>query len=290
MKINEIKTRIDEFKAIKSKGSITPQLLGTLLEDMLTAIEANVSDSIEAVNDNIEAVQGSMEEVNAKIDGTDISGTLTQGTLFAAPRVGEQIYTAGASGRLQLAAQLLHLKKGQRFYATKYKLPGTLIMVDSLEEGAVIKDVYNTNSPYNIDYTASEDVSFVVLMSNYGNTIDTLDYSITGPGLEERVSELETKVSALPDNFDVFTILDVNVGTSKTQFENNENFTKVWNAMLSNEEVPVAVRVNYASGLKVMYYATCVKQGYISLHAKAGSCELKVIDDASFTITGTSLW
>ncbi len=283
MEINEIKTRIDEFKAIKAKGSITPESLGTLLEDMLTAIEANVSDSIEAI-------QGSVEEVNAKIDGTDISGTVTLGTLFAVPRVGEQIYAAGASGRLQLAAQLLHLKKGQRFYATKYKLPGTLIMVDSLEEGAVIKEVYNTNSPYNIDYTASEDVSFVVLMSNYGNTMDTVDYTITGPGLEERVSELETKVSALPDNFDVFTILDVNVGTSKTQFENNENFTKVWNAMQSNEEVPVAVRVNYSSGLKVMYYATCVKQSYISLHAKAGSCELKVIEDASFTITGTSLW
>ena len=86
------------------------------------------------------------------------------------------------------------------------------------------------------------------------------------------------------------TVLDVNLADSKTKFIRNENFTAVWNAMQSNEGVHVAVRVNYSSGLKVMYYATCVKQSYISLHAKAGSCELHLNADASFTISGTSLW
>ena len=109
--------------------------------------------------------------------------------------------------------------------------------------------------------------------------------SITPESLGQLLDEM---LDALADNLHVK--LDVNVFEGKTKFVKNSNWEKVWNAMQQNIDVAVTVRVNYASGLKVLYYATCVKQNYISLHAKAGSCELHLASDGSFTISGTSLW
>ena len=39
MDIQEIKTHINNFKAIKAKGSITPESLGSLLEEMFSITE-----------------------------------------------------------------------------------------------------------------------------------------------------------------------------------------------------------------------------------------------------------
>ena len=116
------------------------------------------------------------------------------------------------------------------------------------------------------------------------------DLSQNVPALAERIEALESKMDGLPENVDAFTFLDINVGESKTRFIDNDNLTKVWNAMQENKEIPVAIYVNYASGLKVLFIATCIKQNYISLHAKAGSCELRLNQDGTFSINGTSLW
>ena len=86
------------------------------------------------------------------------------------------------------------------------------------------------------------------------------------------------------------TVLTVNVSESKTKFVNDEQFMHVWSAMQQNQQVSFCICINYASGSKNFYYPTCVKSNYISLHAKAGSCELHLIQDATFTISGTNLW
>lgn len=86
------------------------------------------------------------------------------------------------------------------------------------------------------------------------------------------------------------TILTVNVGVSKTQFVNDEQFQHVWNCMQEGIQVSFCIAICYASGSKNFYFPTCVKSSYISLHAKAGSCELHLNSDGSFTISGTSLW
>ena len=119
----------------------------------------------------------------------------------------------------------------------------------------------------------------------------------------ENFKKLQTKGSITPDSLGTllsnildaasalqFTILDVNVYDNKHAFVNNENWEKVWAANADIDPIPVAIRVNYSSGNKVLFCATCVKQNYISLHAKAGSCELHIAADGSFTVSGTSLW
>ena len=85
-------------------------------------------------------------------------------------------------------------------------------------------------------------------------------------------------------------ILNVNVAESKTRFTDMELFQKVWNCMQNNEQVSFCIAISYASGSKNFYYPTCVKTSYISIHAKAGSCELHVQEDGSFTTSGTALW
>ena len=54
------------------------------------------------------------------------------------------------------------------------------------------------------------------------------------PAMVERIESLESRMNALPDNFDAFIFLDINVADSKTRFVNNENWERVWNAMQAN--------------------------------------------------------
>jgi hypothetical protein len=86
------------------------------------------------------------------------------------------------------------------------------------------------------------------------------------------------------------TTLEVKVATSKLEFQNKDKWGSVWNAMQNNRQMPFCIAVVYASGAKNFYYPTCVKNNYISLNAKSGSCELHVTESGTFTITGTSLW
>ena len=85
-------------------------------------------------------------------------------------------------------------------------------------------------------------------------------------------------------------MLQVNVFDSKTKFVQDENLTLVLENLEQLQNLRIAVQVNYASGSKVLFHATCVKPNFISLHAKAGSCELHLAPNGSFTISGTNLW
>ena len=85
-------------------------------------------------------------------------------------------------------------------------------------------------------------------------------------------------------------ILEIDLGTNPNAFANVADFQKVHTAMLNGEPINFCIRANYASGTKFVFYPTCVKANYISLNAKAGSCELHVSDDGTFTLSGTKLW
>lgn len=277
MDIQEIRQQLADFKTIRTKGSITPESLGTILENMLDILSQQV------------------ETVEEAIQGTDKSGVLTLGDFFCSRDINEPIRTSGYRNYFQVSKEIIHLKAGQRFYATAYKLPGVLFFVDDVVEGGHVLDIYNTNSPYNIDYTAPSDCSFVVGMTSLtgDTTFQTLNYSITGTGIEERLVSLQNTIrdaKVLSDPLATTTILQVNVYDSKTQFIVNDEWRSVWANIDNLQNMRIAVQVNYASGLKVLFHATCVKPNYISLHAKAGSCELHLNNDGSFTISGTSLW
>ena len=100
--------------------------------------------------------------------------------------------------------------------------------------------------------------------------------------IREQMQEIEQQVT--------MTTLEVVVATSKLEFQNKDKWATVWNAMQNNKQMPFCIAVVYASGAKNFYYPTCVKNNYISLNAKSGSCELHVTESGTFTITGTSLW
>ena len=103
-------------------------------------------------------------------------------------------------------------------------------------------------------------------------------------------SLLENMLEVLSQPFVATVILQVNVFDSKTKFVQDENLTLVLDNLEQLQNLRIAVQVNYASGSKVLFHATCVKPNFISLHAKAGSCELHLASDGSFTISGTNLW
>ena len=100
---------------------------------------------------------------------------------------------------------------------------------------------------------------------------------------------LENIISAIRNETQTI-VLEINVGESKTEFANKDEWEKVWGAMQNNIVVMFIIAVSYTSGTKHYFYPTCVKSNYISLNAKAGSCELHVTESGTFTITGTSLW
>ena len=100
--------------------------------------------------------------------------------------------------------------------------------------------------------------------------------------IREQMQEIEQQVT--------MTTLEVVVATSKLEFQNKDKWASVWNTMQNNKQMPFCIAVIYASGAKNFYYPTCVKNNYISLNAKSGSCELHVTESGTFTITGTSLW
>lgn len=189
-----------------------------------------------------------------------------------------------------MSKEFIDLSAGQHLHVYGPQLPKILVFVRRYEEGAYSLGVWTCDSMEAIDYTATEDVTVALAMSNEITTVESVDYTISQEPILNRIMALEQAVAAIPEPEKTFTVLDINVFESKTKFIPDMDFNKVWNAMQQNMVIPVAIQVNYSSGMKVMYYATCVKQGYISIHAKAGSCELHLSSDGSFTISGTSLW
>ena len=268
MDLQEIKQQIADFKAIKAKGSITPDSLGSLLENMFSITE----------------------ELGSIVFGNETTGTATLGNLFCSRYEAAPIQSEGGPGYCQTSKEIIYLKAGQHLHVFGPQLPKVLVFVKRYEEGAETLGAWTSDSVEAIDYTATEDVAVVIAMSNGISTVQSIDYTISQEHLLNRIIALEQTVAAIPEPEDTFTILKVNVFESKTKFIPDFYFNKVWEAMQQNTGIPVAIQVNYASGMKVMYYATCVKPNYISLHAKAGSCELHLASDGSFTISGTNLW
>jgi hypothetical protein len=101
---------------------------------------------------------------------------------------------------------------------------------------------------------------------------------------------LENIVEFVTNPFAATQVLQVNVFDSKTKFVQDDTLDLVLANLGALQNLRIAIQVNYASGTSVLFHATCVKPNYISLHAKAGSCELHLASDGSFTINGTSLW
>ena len=268
MDIQEIKTHINNFKAIKAKGSITPESLGSLLEEMFS------------IN----------EQLGAIVFGDEKTGSATLGNLYCSGFEAAPIQSESGAGYYQMSNEIIYLKAGQHLHVHCPQLPKVLVFVSRYEEGAQSLGAWTSDSPVDIDYTATEDVAVVIAMSNGISSVQSIDYTISQEPLLNRIIAMEQAVAAIPEPEETFTILNVNVFESKTRFIPDIHFNKVWVAMQQNMGIPVAIQVNYTSGMKVMYYATCVKQSYISIHAKAGSCELHVASDGSFTISGTSLW
>ena len=114
--------------------------------------------------------------------------------------------------------------------------------------------------------------------------------------MEQTQNNVQTMIASIRDEMQgiydqvSMTTLVVTVATSKTEFTNKDEWAKVWNAMQNNTQLPFCIAVVFASGSKNFYYPTCVKNNYIILDAKAGSCELHVNEDGTFSITGTNLW
>ena len=82
----------------------------------------------------------------------------------------------------------------------------------------------------------------------------------------------------------------VDFAVSAKAFSNKEVFDRVFEKMQNGVHTPFRICIIYVSGLRIFFYPTCVKASYVSLHSKAGSCELHFLSDGTFTISGTTLW
>lgn len=208
--MDEIIQKIEEFKQIRLRNSITPESLGNLLADIVGEVNSELTTTIESITrqgdntiENIQQqLQTALQSVTEQIDSA-----------FSTMEQQEQEHTSAINEEL-------------------------------------------TNTRLNIQQMV--------------NTI------------REQMQEIEQQVT--------MTNLEVVVATSKLEFQNKDKWATVWNAMQNNKQMPFCIAVVYASGAKNFYYPTCVKNNYISLNAKSGSCELHVTESGTFTITGTSLW
>lgn len=208
--MDEIIQKIEEFKQIRLRNSITPESLGNLLADIVGAVNSELTTTIENITR-----QGDTTIEN----------------------IHQQLQTALQSVTEQIDSALNTMQQQEQ------------------EHTAAINEEL-TNTRLNIQQMV--------------NTV------------REQMQEIEQQVA--------MTTLEVVVATSKLEFQNKDKWATVWNAMQNNRQMPFCIAVVYASGAKNFYYPTCVKNNYISLNAKSGSCELHVTESGTFTITGTSLW
>ena len=208
--MDEIIQKIEEFKQIRLRNSITPESLGNLLADIVGAVNSELTTTIESItrqgDNTIENIQ-------------------------------QQLQTALQSVTEQIDSALSTMEQQEQEHTTA--------MNEEL-----------TNTRLNIQQMV--------------NTV------------REQMQEIEQQVA--------MTALEVVVATSKLEFQNKDKWASVWSAMQNNRQMQFCIAVVYASGARNFYYPTCVKNNYISLNAKSGSCELHVTESGTFTITGTSLW
>ena len=208
--MDEIIQKIEEFKQIRLRNSITPESLGNLLADIVGAVNSELTTTIESItrqgDNTIENIQ-------------------------------QQLQTALQSVTEQIDSALSTMEKQEQEHTS-----------------AINEELTNTRL-------------------NIQQMVNTI---------REQMQEIEQQVT--------MTTLEVVVATSKLEFQNKDKWATVWNAMQNNKQMPFCIAVVYASGAKNFYYPTCVKNNYISLNAKSGSCELHVTESGTFTITGTSLW
>ena len=208
--MDEIIQKIEEFKQIRLRNSITPESLGNLLADIVGAVNSELTTTIENItrqgDNTIENIQ-------------------------------QQLQTALQSVTEQIDSALSTMEQQEQEHTS-----------------AINEELTNTRL-------------------NIQQMVNTI---------REQMQEIEQQVT--------MTTLEVVVATSKLEFQNKDKWATVWNAMQNNKQMPFCIAVVYASGAKNFYYPTCVKNSYISLNAKSGSCELHVTESGTFTITGTSLW
>ena len=208
--MDEIIQKIEEFKQIRLRNSITPESLGNLLADIVGAVNSELTTTIE----------------NITRQGDTTIENIQQQLQTALQSVTEQIDSA-----------------------------------------------LNTMQQQEQEHTAAINEELTNTRLNIQQMVNTV---------REQMQEIEQQVA--------MTALEVVVATSKLEFQNKDKWAVVWNAMQNNKQMPFCIAVIYASGAKNFYYPTCVKNNYISLNAKSGSCELHVTESGTFTITGTSLW
>ena len=208
--MDEIIQKIEEFKQIRVRNSITPESLGNLLADIVGAVNSELTTTIE----------------NITRQGDTTIENIQQQLQTALQSVTEQIDSA-----------------------------------------------LNTMQQQEQEHTAAINEELTNTRLNIQQMVNTV---------REQMQEIEQQVA--------MTALEVVVATSKLEFQNKDKWASVWNAMQNNRQMPFCIAVVYASGTKNFYYPTCVKNNYISLNAKSGSCELHVTESGTFTITGTSLW
>ena len=208
--MDEIIQKIEEFKQIRLRNSITPESLGNLLADIVGAVNSELTTTIENITR-----QGDTTIENIQ----------------------QQLQTALQSVTEQMNSAL-----------------STMEQQEQEQTSAINEELTNTRL-------------------NIQQMVNTI---------REQMQEIEQQVT--------MTTLEVVVATSKLEFQNKDKWATVWNAMQNNKQMPFCIAVVYASGAKNFYYPTCVKNNYISLNAKSGSCELHVTESGTFTITGTSLW
>lgn len=208
--MDEIIQKIEEFKQIRLRNSITPESLGNLLADIVGAVNSELTTTIE----------------NITRQGDTTIENIQQQLQTALQSVTEQIDSA-----------------------------------------------LNTMQQQEQEHTAAINEELTNTRLNIQQMVNTV---------REQMQEIEQQVA--------MTALEVVVATSKLEFQNKDKWASVWNAMQNNRQMPFCIAVVYASGTKNFYYPTCVKNNYISLNAKSGSCELHVTESGTFTITGTSLW
>ena len=208
--MDEIIQKIEEFKQIRLRNSITPESLGNLLADIVGAVNSELTTTIESITR-----QGDTTIENIQ----------------------QQLQTALQSVTEQIDSALSTMEQQEQEHTS-----------------AINEELTNTRL-------------------NIQQMVNTI---------REQMQEIEQQVT--------MTTLEVVVATSKLEFQNKDKWATVWNAMQNNKQMPFCIAVVYASGAKNFYYPTCVKNNYISLNAKSGSCELHVTESGTFTITGTSLW
>lgn len=219
--MDEIIQKIEEFKQIRLRNSITPESLGNLLADIVGAVNSELTTTIE----------------NITRQGDTTIENIQQQLQTTVENIQQQLQTALQSVTEQIDSALSTMEQQEQEHTT-----------------AINEELTNTRL-------------------NIQQMVNTV---------REQMQEIEQQVA--------MTTLEVVVATSKLEFQNKDKWASVWNAMQNNKQMPFCIAVIYASGAKNFYYPTCVKNNYISLNAKSGSCELHVTESGTFTITGTSLW